>query len=232
MREIARRFSVKDRTGKKKTIEMHPEPIFRYGGTARGWQDGTVWAFGKNGRPVLLLTLAAEDGEYDGETTSLSDTPIECSDTHGFSWQPGAPGLKMQAIPGVPRPSGQQRTRAFQLKQMARRFSAFEYWYTDDQSQGKQRFQLRLLPRPVWRYADPDAGIVDGAIFLYCYGTNPEVIGLIEAHAGKDGNVVWHAGFTRAAGADLFVYLGDDEFWEPPERDSRHAYQVFDVRYP
>ena len=43
---------------------------------------------------------------------------------------------------------------------------------------------LRLLPQPAYRYTE-DGKIVDGAMFIFAHGTNPECCVLLEAY--KDG---------------------------------------------
>src|SRR4051794_23510019 len=57
------------------------EPIYRFDDPARKFSDGTVWAFGKVGRPAALLTFSLEktpngDLQWVEEFTSLSSVPI------------------------------------------------------------------------------------------------------------------------------------------------------------
>src|SRR5262245_31976678 len=57
MRELARGVTVEAAGGQAELIE---EPIYRFDDPARRFPDGTIWAFGKTGRPTALLTLALE----------------------------------------------------------------------------------------------------------------------------------------------------------------------------
>ncbi len=63
--------------------------------------------------------------------------------------------------------------RLLVMKSLMRRFTVSEDHKGDS-------IVLRMLPRPIDRYADPDAGIVDGALFAFVYGTNPELIVALE----------------------------------------------------
>lgn len=95
------------------------------------------------------------------------------------------------------------------MRQLADRFDAHQFW--------EQRFELRLLPKPIYRYEAPDAGVMDGAVYALVHGTNPEVLLLVEAHAADDGAAVWKVGFGSLAGARCVVRLDGKEFWTCPK---------------
>jgi hypothetical protein len=99
--------------------------------------------------------------------------------------------------------------RTFQMRQLTDRFDAHQFW--------KERFELRLLPKPIYRYEDLESGIVDGAVFALVHGTNPEVLLLVEAHPADDGAARWKVGFGSLAGARCVVRLDAKEFWTCPE---------------
>jgi hypothetical protein len=44
-----------------------------------------------------------------------------------------------------------------------------------------------LLPTPVARYGKAGAAVLDGALFAFVTGTDPEAFLFIEARAGRDG---------------------------------------------
>jgi hypothetical protein len=44
-----------------------------------------------------------------------------------------------------------------------------------------------LLPQPAYRYAE-EGKIVDGAVFIYAHGTNPECCVLLEAYQDDKGS--------------------------------------------
>ena len=85
------------------------------------------------------------------------------------------------------------------MKALARRFSAIE---DDGPTHGK--FTLRLLPTPIHHYTDPASDHLDGAIFGFATGTNPDLLLVIEStQAPGISSPSWSYGFARIGGADL-----------------------------
>jgi hypothetical protein len=67
---------VESSSGTRRVLERLAEPVYRFDDPARQNLDGTVWAWGRSGRPAALLTFAktrAPDGSFRwlGELTSL-----------------------------------------------------------------------------------------------------------------------------------------------------------------
>lgn len=79
------------------------------------------------------------------------------------------------------------------MREIARRF-AFE-----DRGAKDELYELRLMPHPVHRYQAADAGLVDGALFVFAYGTNPQALLVIELHRDKEA-MNWHYGCARVSG--------------------------------
>src|SRR4030095_16701183 len=95
------------------------------------------------------------------------------------------------------------------MKPLARRFAA-------EQKSGGQRYELRILPQPMLRYADSDRGIVDGAMFGFVYGTNPEVVAIIECHSTDAGGRSWQYGFVPLTTAPASASVDGKEVWSKP----------------
>lgn len=201
----------------RKPVELIEEPLFRFNDAARDFPDGTLWAWGRTGRPAALLCLAlytpAKGAEgYVYEFISLSAGLVLAEGSEGGTWSPQKPGLSFQAFPDSPSPADTEAGRLRQLKELARRFTAFEFLGSDH-----QRYELRLLQQPVRRYADPDSGVLDGALFLFAYGTNPEVAVVIESQREGSSAPVWRYGLARIASAELIVHVNDREVWHEAE---------------
>jgi hypothetical protein len=106
------------------------------------------------------------------------------------------------------------------MKDLHRRFTAHE--------RGSQegRIELRPLSSPLHRYSAADAGILDGAIFAFASGTNPEALLVLEAHTAKEAAPTWHYGLVQLTGEPLTVELDGKEVWKrgpatpPAVRDS------------
>lgn len=70
--------------------------------------------------------------------------------------------------------------------------------------------QLRLLTTPIYRYSTTAQGILDGAVFAFVQGTNPEVLMLVEAEAKARAAAVWRYGFARMSCFFLRVHQGSE----------------------
>ena len=76
-----------------------------------------------------------------------------------------------------------------------------------------ERYELRVLPQPVYRYAVEGSGLIDGGMFIISYGLNPEAVMLVEAHREGSSMPAWHYGFARIAIAEIHVAFEDKEIW-------------------
>lgn len=94
------------------------------------------------------------------------------------------------------------------MKDLMGKLSAYEVGRTGI------RYELRLMPHPLHRYADPDQKLQDGAIFAFAYGTNPELLALIEARGDTPQSAKWMVGFARCGAAELHVELADNELFQ------------------
>ena len=67
--------------------------------------------------------------------------------------------------------------RLVQTRSLAREFSG----HTIDVN--KERWELRLLSQPLFRYEKPEGDVIDGALFAFVTsaGTDPEVVLALEA---------------------------------------------------
>ena len=90
--------------------------------------------------------------------------------------------------PAAPAPAADAASRQRQIKQLAQKFSAHEFWDPDN-----SRFELRRLERPLHTYRDEDGGVLEGALYTLANGTNPELMLFVEARVDpKDkSRTVW-----------------------------------------
>jgi hypothetical protein len=203
--------------GIRETVELIPEPMTRFDDAARADEDGTVWMWGRAGRPIAVMELYKKIHGTPGWIMAMASLSTGRVGLEGpaWLWAPDKPGLEMKPHPQSPAPSLRPPARLRQIKDMAARYSAHEFWDPNN-----QRSELRLIPKPVCRYNDPGAEVVDGAIFLFCHGTNPEVVLLIEA-LGKNGSPsAWQYGLQRLGHAEMHVNLDAHEIWQCPRVDN------------
>jgi hypothetical protein len=75
-----------------------------------------------------------------------------------------------------------------------------------------QRSELRLLPQPLLRYEPQHQPILDGALFAFSLGTDPEVLLLLEARGERD-RAEWQFAFARFHFMDLKGFHKQREVW-------------------
>jgi hypothetical protein len=97
------------------------------------------------------------------------------------------------------KPAATEQQRLVQLRRLARRFAVTEKFLDEVAA-------LRLLPQPIDRYDDDSLDVVDAAVFVFVYGTNPEAVLFIECD--KHG---WRYALTRMAWAEVVVELDGKE---------------------
>jgi len=219
MRRVATGLAVSIRDDSPGEVEMIREPLFRFNDPARDFSDGSIWGFGTRGRPVALLSLSLHplNGGLGWlyEINSLARPPVEAKIPGMPNWSTRKSGLEFSELPGGPKPAEKEAGRNRQFRELSARFAGIES-FRKDPNGPLERYELRLVPRPIYRYADPENGLVDGAIFLMTYGTNPEIVLVIELVREGENKPVWKYAFTRISFAELHVDLDGKEVWTQP----------------
>ena len=201
----------------KKPIERVEKPVLVYGDAARASERGSLWAFGKSGRPAALVELfqmkdqAGTDLWIYGLTrTADADVRLRLPADSDWTWTPPKSDLVFKPLPEADAPASTPSARLRQMKEASRRFAAHEFW-----EPGHSRFELRLLVAPIHRYEDPAKGIVDGAVFVFAHGTNPEVTLFLEAVKTAE-KTEWQYALGRSCQAEFHVLLDEKEVHTGP----------------
>ncbi len=208
MRRRARLLVTKIETAEGlEPVELIESPILRYGTPQTGQFDQTLWAWGRVGRPVAIATI----GPAGYEMVSVADAPLSMTAKSGWKWTPSGSDMTWTPVSDAPLVGKTATDRARQMKDIARRFTA-------NANRDVLYVELRLMEQPLHRYADPDHGLVDGALFSFAGGTNPEVLLLLEGRQKTEGEVsVWHYGCARMCAARCEARLGDEVVWSVPD---------------
>lgn len=224
MRRFAESFAIQEIDGDAPTaVRLVAEPVLRFTDPVRLHDDGTLWVWGTEGRPRAFSEVYLKDGTgtavYHG-LTSTADSPLVARRFGRVVWSPRSAASEFTPVPDAPRPADNSSARVNQMKQIASRFSAYEVFPED------QRWELRLLAKPVHLYADESAGILSGGVFVLALGTNPEVLLLVEAFR-RDGGAQWMYSVARRGNAPLFVELDGDIVWQKPNYSEGAAQDTF-----
>jgi hypothetical protein len=115
------------------------------------------------------------------------------------------------------------------MRKLAQEFTGHEI------DREKKRWELRLLPTPMYRYPSAKSGVVDGALFALISdaGTDPEVLLLIEA-TDAGGTMRWEHACGRFSDLELHVQRKDKEVYSsvpsdanPFFHDPLHLYRIY-----
>lgn len=130
------------------------EPLLHFSGADRGITDGTLWAYGHEGRPVALLEIYCgrhvPAGVYRHAWTAVSDRPLILEGAPGIKWTPRTSGVDWTAMTDAPMPASAATVRLRQFKALTRRFRAHQIF-----DAGTQREELRLLVQPLTATTTP-----------------------------------------------------------------------------
>jgi hypothetical protein len=198
------------------TTPLTPQPIQRWRNVVRGQAgEAMLVLWSHNGRPAAMASIYPWQGKMLHEFDSLSrDNKLIARDKDQVIWSPQEAGVEFKDVPDALRPAKTPAERLRQMKALAERFKAkMTGWQADDTDQE----ELRLLPRPLYRYdlknaKEPDPNLLDGAIFAYVSGTDPEIVLLLEA-VGTAEKATWQYAFVRATSGGLEVKLKRDVVW-------------------
>ena len=128
---------------------------------------------------------------------------------NGPRFMASEPGLKLETFPKGPRPAESKDARLTQMKVLARRFSARCI------DEAKAEVEMRLLPTPVYRYSDPEAGVQDGAAFAFAAsGTNPTLLLLVELSQPQGEDAKWRYSLSRMTVRKVAVKLEERVVYE------------------
>ena len=219
MRRLAERLQL---TGPAASTGQRPadpvlieQPLMRFAGRdGRGMLAGLMWAWTTGGRPVAVMEtyiLVEEPKKCYLSIVSSSNVAIRATLNDRRVWQPEGAQFEAKPIPDAGVPASHPNVRLRQMKRIARRFRAFEYFGEDF-----TRTQLRLLPREVYRYADRKTSLLDGALFVLTRGTNPDVMLFVEAHGTDFSTATWKYALIRRGQAESVGLLDRKVVWKVP----------------
>lgn len=201
-------------------------PVMRWTNPENFAKDGTLFLWTGGGRPQAILGLFTyDDDHYSHEWQSLSEEPLTAERGHDVEWAPSEAGIHFAPVNGAEEPATSAMGRLRQMKALAPKFSSTLVGFAEKQTPQ----ELRLLPQPLYRYPTGDSRqILDGALFGFVQGTDPQSLLALEARS--DGRAPrWHFAFVRMASGALTGRFENQEVYSVPkynfqERDPRSPY--------
>jgi hypothetical protein len=217
---------------KQRQCELVAEPLLRWNNPIAEEHDAALFLWTDGGRPVAAAQFFARDTLWMHEFQSLWPGRFSAQRGTDKWWQPARPGLAFQRLGDVPEPAATAGQRLAQMRTLAGQFTAsVEFQY-----EGSSRYELRLLSRPIYRYGGKEAEALDGAIFAFVQGTNPEVLLLVESRETKDG-ARWHFACAAMTSYPAEATRDGKQVWsvpkqEVPTKDPTGNYYFLSFREP
>jgi hypothetical protein len=195
MRKSAESYKLSFADGAKEKAALLPEPVLRWTNPLRDTQDGAAFLWIAKGRPEAIACIYRyQQGKIDHEFQSLSPRPLRMVRSETPVWEPREAGVEFKPLSDSGEPAADPVRRLAQMRGFARRFTA---------KIGRETpHELRLLTQPLHRYGDPSTDVVDGGLFAFVQGTDPELILLIEARR-KGNKLVWEYAAARMTMVNL-----------------------------
>jgi len=193
----------------KLPLEMQPEPVLRWPNATRDTREGATFVWTLNGRPEAIGCVWENGGYWAHAFHSLSTSKLIAQHDSRTFWQPEKPGIEFSPFPQAPEPADSAVKRLLQMKDLARRFKS----RLSDANRKSE--ELRLLPRPIYRYKTERKDLIDGALFAFVQGTDPEVVLVLEADR-RDGKSEWRYALTRRTGMAVEADLDEKTIWSLP----------------
>jgi hypothetical protein len=197
-------------------LELKPDAVLHWSNPVRGGDtNGAVFVWTHQGRAEVVGTifshLVADDPNLKvmaHSFQSLSEEPLAGSRPgKAGRWSLAGAGVIPKPIKDASPPAKSRPGRLSQMRDLAREFTATTVLDGVEQD-------LRLLTQPLHRQEKPTDEVLDGALFTFVTGTDPELMLVIEARpAGGAGEPVWHYAAGRFTDLPLTLLRKEVELW-------------------
>ncbi|TXT19272.1 MAG: hypothetical protein FD138_4359 [Planctomycetota bacterium] len=197
----------------KQPAVLREQPILRWSNPERGQVYGNVFLWTKRGRPAVVGSLFKWFSPFthmSHEFHSLSVGEIVGEYDSREVWRSAQPGVTFAPIPDAPAVAATPAARLTQMRQLARQFTARSV------DREGLKSELRQLTQPVYRYElDKDsAELLDGALFVFVQGTDPDAWLLLEAFKSADQSAPkWQFAVARMNSIEITVEHNGRRAW-------------------
>lgn len=191
-------------------------PLVRFDNPVSRIGDGMMFLWTDNGRPVAALKsyYNLPNGTWGRTFVSLATEPLTLTVAGEVAWTPKTGSVEFKALSDVPPPADTPGPRLVQMRGIAREFQVVDNWGIRNPTD----WQLRMLPKPLYRYEASEEGVVDGAIFGYAL-SGPEALLLLEAHQ-TEGGLEWRYAAVRCTRFQLTFLHRDAQLAAFPRLDA------------
>lgn len=229
-KQLAEQYDIRVGSGGERKLALRDHSVLRWTNPVGGRRaHGEVFLWTDRGRPAAVLSLyRLTEGSgvlEDHEFCSLALEGLAARRLGRPVWSPDQSGVELKPFPEAPPPQNSPRLRLAQMRRLAEQLRA------DKRTREDVTRDLRLLSNPVYRYESDDPNVLDGALFVFAEGTDPEVFLLIEARGVAKDDLEWHYGLGRMNSVRLRALQGAHVLWEAPALPMREVHDRPDKPY-
>jgi hypothetical protein len=210
--ELAERYEFYAGADLKTRLKMEVKPLLVYSNPIRGDVYGNVFVWTLRGQPALIGAFYdyRSEGHLTTELHLLANAgTVGRRDGETF-WSPDEAGIQFQPFAEAPQPADSATARGRQMRELARRFKVER----DHPEQGKG--EVRLLPQPIYRFPADQEDLLDGAIFAFVEGTDPEAYLVLEAARSQE-KPRWRYALARMNIVPFTATLDGEQVWHVGE---------------
>lgn len=204
------RFTAGDGGDEGQAAQLVSQPVLTWSNPAAGSLHGSVFLWTEAGRPLVAGSLYqwfAPFTHRSHEFVSLATAPLRADYAGSEVWKTVDPGVMLAPLPEAPLPAASPALRLVQMRAMLRQFTA-----TKVDREGMQH-ELRPLTQPVYRYRPIRSDLIDGALFVFVQGTDPELWLMLEARL-HDRQRRWEFAAARMNSVDLNLRHNGKPIWQ------------------
>ena len=193
-------------------LVLRDQPVLKWSNPLIGEIYGDVFVWTSKGRPDVVWSLHRwyKAGPHEAvEYLSLSTDGIIAEKDGREVWHASRPGIELKPIPKAPLPGETAAQRLRQMRELAKEFTSRQ-----TRRDGVEQ-ENRLLTQPIYRYDGTESPLIDGALFAFVQGTDPELFLRIEVRQ-VDGSPQWQYGLARMTSLEQRVSHQGKVVWTAP----------------
>jgi hypothetical protein len=196
------------------------KPLLFFTDDTRGHARGSLWAWGDKGRPVATFELYQNGKNFERWITDFCNTSggkLRASRDGAPWWLENASAVSVKDVPNAPAPAAEAPQRQRELKLLSQKFAGHEIWDPNN-----TRYDLRRIERPVLTYRDEEHGLLEGGLFIFGNGTNPEIMLFVEARVDPRDKTkaIWQCLAGRSGYAEMHLEYDGKEVFDAPRKNS------------
>jgi hypothetical protein len=215
-------------------LDTPKESVLRWTNPFDGRVYGNTYVWLRDGQPAAVGCLYRHfypHRSFCCELAALAGTKLVARRDDKVVWQP-KDEWKWQPVRGADPPATSSSKRLVQMRALAREFTVEEL---DKRNRPKGDDQTpRLLPTPLYRYDAKRTKALDGALYAFVLGTDPELLLLLECDTAA-AKPEWRFGVGRMNTFHTCLKRKSETVWEADEikqHSPENVYLWFNMGLP